>query len=175
MITNEKEFKIFWDLHANAAKRDSFATYPFEYYRKLFNILLDEDEKPDARRSASRVFVVEKEDGTPLASALIITFGKRVYYLFGGSDHEYRSLMAPYLLHWSIMKRAKKSGFEEYDLWGVTPPGEKEEHSWQGFSRFKNGFGGTMYTYPGAFDYPYRPHLYKAYQFSRKAKRFIRI
>jgi peptidoglycan pentaglycine glycine transferase (the first glycine) len=163
MIKSEKEFQLFWKLHSDAAQRDSFSTYSYEYYRKLFNILLDEDEKPDVKRVALRVFIVEKGDGTPLAAALVITFGTRVVYLFGGSDHQHRNLMAPYLLHWSIIKRGKKNGFEEYDLWGVTPPGEIEEHSWQGFSRFKLGFGGQTFTYPGAYDFPYRRMQYKLY------------
>lgn len=175
MLTTEKDFKLFWELHSAAATRDKFITYSYEYYRKLFNILLDEAERPDTSRAASRTFIVEKKDGTPLAAGLIITFGKRVVYLFGGSNNEYRNLMAPYLLHWSIIKRAKKNGFDEYDLWGVTPPGASPKHSWEGFSRFKNGFGGEMYGYTGAFDFPYKKWHYKLYTYLKMLRAFLHI
>ena len=174
MVTTEKEFKLFWKLHSTAATRDNFSTYSYAYYRKLFNILLDADDRPDTRRAASRTFIVEKQDdGTPLAAALIITFGKRVVYLFGGSSKEHRNLMAPYLLHWSIIKRGKRNGFSEYDLWGVTPPHAKATHSWQGFSRFKHGFGGDMYVYPGAYDFPYKRYHYQLYTLLKKVRRFV--
>jgi len=173
MITDEKDFQIFWKLHAAAAARDKFMTYSYDYYRKIFNILLDDEDKPDRTRAASRVFVIEKSDGTPLAAALIIVFGTKVVYLYGGSDHKYRHLMAPYLLHWYIMKRAKKNGFLYYDFWGVIAPGTKVKHPWQGVTRFKMGFGGTTYVYPGAFDFPYKKRMYKIYTLLKRARRFL--
>jgi peptidoglycan pentaglycine glycine transferase (the first glycine) len=49
--------------------------------------------------------------------------------------------MAPYLMHFEIMLKAKARGQERYDLWGIAPP-DQRDHPWQNFSAFKAKFGG---------------------------------
>jgi lipid II:glycine glycyltransferase (peptidoglycan interpeptide bridge formation enzyme) len=79
--------------------------------------------------------------GVRLAAALVVTFGRRATYLFGGSLLEQRRVMAPYLLHFEIMRTAKAWGCEWYDLWGVAPL-DRPDHAWQQMSEFKRKLGG---------------------------------
>ena len=75
--------------------------------------------------------------------------------------------MAPYFLHWQIMRQAAVGGFAYYDWYGI------DERKWPGVTRFKLGFGGELIEYPGAFDYPLQPRLYKLYKLARNLRRLF--
>lgn len=102
-------------------------------------------------------------DGKPIAGALVITFGDRATYLYGASSDAMRPLMGPYLLHWEIMKTMKRNGFIQYDLWGVAPSDEDEEHEWHGLTKFKAQFGGERSGFIGAYDYILQEDAYRAF------------
>ena len=70
--------------------------------------------------------------------------------------------MAPYLLHFDIMRRAQARGYESYDLWGVAPEGEPD-HSWSDISVFKRKFGGQELALVPTLDYVYDPAAYERY------------
>jgi lipid II:glycine glycyltransferase (peptidoglycan interpeptide bridge formation enzyme) len=75
--------------------------------------------------------------------------------------------MAPYLLHWQIMKEGKSSGYKYYDLNGV------DEQKWPGVTRFKLGFGGAIINYPGTFDLVFNKTWYNVYKILRMMRRKI--
>jgi len=103
-------------------------------------------------------------------------FGNTVTYLHGVSGNEDRNVMAPYLLHWQIIREVKKMGYDSYDFWGIAPPQAGEDHPWAGITRFKKGFGGRAISYMGAFDLVFNPLWYGAYKIAKIirgiAKRF---
>ena len=70
--------------------------------------------------------------------------------------------MAPYLLHFEIMRRAKSMGYEWYDLWGIAPENEPD-HPWQNISVFKRKFGGRELNLVPTLDYVYDPVAYNRY------------
>lgn len=107
------------------------------------------------------VFFAEHE-GTRLAAALVVYFGRRATYFFGGSLASDRGVMAPYLLHFEIMRRAKEMGHEWYDLWGVAPAGDLD-HPWQNISVFKRKFGGHELDLVPTLDYVYDGAAYEDY------------
>jgi lipid II:glycine glycyltransferase (peptidoglycan interpeptide bridge formation enzyme) len=104
--------------------------------------------------------------GVRLATALIVCFGSRVTYFFGGSTEQHRQVMAPYLLHYEIMRWAKARGCACYDLYGIAPP-ERPEHRWAGFSAFKRKLGGQDIQFVPALDYVYDAEAYA--EFKRKS------
>src|SRR5690606_39104841 len=108
------------------ARRGRFHLHPQDYYLQMWKVL-----GPDHLR----VFVAEYQDKL-LAAALVSYFHHTATYLHGGSSDKDKNLMAPYLLHWEIMKEAKRRGFYNYDLGGVT---FEPNHPWAGISRFKRG------------------------------------
>ena len=54
-------------------------------------------------------------EGKRIATALVVYFGRRATYSFGGSLAAHRRVMAAHLLHFEIMRRAKALGHEWYD------------------------------------------------------------
>ncbi len=146
-------FDAFWRLLRDTARRDRFHSHEKIYYEKLLG--------------HTKLFALtvrgspRGEAGKMAAGALVLFFDKRATYLHCASDYTMRNYMAPYLLHWEIMKYAKEQGYKEYDFWGVDP------RKWPGLTRFKRGFGGRELEYIGSYDYIFQPFWYAAYNFYR--------
>ena len=176
------------------ADRAEIRLHPASYYQKMLQLLgadpfemssraeserseLNQEDKISRSARNDNRFGVEvalaEHDGVNVAGALLGWWGDTVIYLHGGSNYERRSLMAPHLLHWTAMQRARDAGRTTYDMGGVSPEGE-ENHQWAGISRFKRGFGGQTITYPPAVDIVYNKLAYQAYGMARKFRRSIR-
>ena len=100
--------------------------------------------------------------GKRLATALVVYFGRRATYFFGGSLGVHRNVMAPYLLHFEIMCRAQALGYEEYDLWGVASE-DQPDHSWSDISVFKRKLGGRELALVPTLDHVYDAVAYDRY------------
>lgn len=101
--------------------------------------------------------------GKILSSAIVIDYGSLTTYLFGASSSSQPSVMAPYLLHWEIMRDAKKRGQLWYDFYSLVPDENDTAHPWYGYSQFKEKFGGEVKQYIGAHDFVYNKELYCEY------------
>ena len=134
----------FWKLLAQTAQRDDFTTHPLHYYEELLK--LDEVELYSAFGGDNL-----------LSAAIVIFYEGRATYLHGASSHEHRSLMAPHLMHWQIIRDARARGMREYDFWGI------DEARWPGVTRFKRGFGGREVEYIGSYDYPLQKFWHRLY------------
>jgi len=153
---DKKLFEEFRRLIQETTKRDKFSPHAKEYYQKMLEI------------SGVELFVAEYQD--KIIAANIVVFypsplakgeGQAIY-LHGASDYEHRNLMAPHLLQWEQIKEAKRRGCTEYDFWGI------DEQKWSGVTRFKKGFGGKEFIYPGAFDLIFQPIWYSIYKIARR-------
>ena len=71
--------------------------------------------------------------------------------------------MAPYLLHFEIMRKAKALGCQTYDLFGVTPENEPS-NGWTDFSIFKRKFGGREIHLVPTLEYIYDPVAYEEWR-----------
>jgi lipid II:glycine glycyltransferase (peptidoglycan interpeptide bridge formation enzyme) len=161
-----QEIDRFWKLLSATAERDGFSTHSQEYYRTQIESLAPGRVGGALR---TRLWFAEHE-GEPIAAALVAEYGDTATYLHGASDHAKRQLMAPYLLHWSIMRAAKSAGCKKYDFWGVAPT-EDVKHAWAGITRFKLGFGGKRISYTGAWELPVNRFWYTLYRCSRFLRR----
>ncbi|HWP13825.1 MAG TPA: peptidoglycan bridge formation glycyltransferase FemA/FemB family protein [Ramlibacter sp.] len=119
-------------------------------------------------RGQASLFFAEHR-GRRLATALVVNFGRRATYLFGGSLLAQRRVMAPTLLHFEIMRRAKASGCEWYDLWGVAPP-DQPDHAWQQISEFKRKLGGVEVRLVPTLDYVYDDSAYDHFRIAESAR-----
>jgi len=150
------DFSEFWRLMTMTGARDDFRLHSAEHYRNLL--------------SGSKDFIklfFASYNGKNIAAGLFCFWGGKVTYLHGASDNEFRSVMAPYLLQWSVIKRAKKESYKYYDFYGISAK------KWPGVTRFKLGFGGRIENYPGTYDVIFRPVLYGFYEFIRKLRRLV--
>ena len=167
--------EIFLSLLARTATRHRFRTHDAHYYREMLTTFLPIGKTAADHACTARLFFAQY-GGEVIACALVMFFGKRATYVHGASHDEQKKVMAPYALHWEIMKYAQEAGFSEYDMWGVATEGSSEEtkRKWGGFSRFKLGFGGAIVQRPGAYDFSLRPLWYTIYRGAKQASRVVR-
>ncbi len=145
----------FEHLIQETAQRNKFTPHPKNYYQKMFQSL----------KKNIHLWTAEYQKQI-IVSNLVVSFGDTVTYLHGASANQYRNLMAPHLLQWEQIKWAQKNNFRFYDFWGIS---DTDPH-WAGFTRFKKGFGGQEYNFPGTFDLVYNQRLYNLYKFFKKFK-----
>lgn len=148
-----EDFEEFWRLMAVTGGRDGFRLHDKEHYRRLLSV--------------TQVFFAEYE-GKKIATAMIIFWGGRATYLHGGSDNNFREVMAPYLLQWEMICRAKKEGVALYDFYGIS------DKKWPGVTRFKRGFGGEERVYPGVFDIVFRSAMYRCYRLIKLVRAVVK-
>lgn len=151
-----------WPLFEQTASRGQFRLHPKSYYQKML--------------ASGVVFIATAKVGDQIVAAnLMVDFDGTRTYLHGASGETHRNVMAPFLLHWELIKDAKRKGIEAYDWWGVAPEGADESHPWNGITRFKLGFGGNRLDSPGTFDFVARPLEYTIYKILRSIRRRARI
>ena len=143
----------FQSIYEDMAARQGIGAKPPDYFQTLVSML-------STLRQGSLFFAEHR--GVRLAAAIVVYFGRRATYFFGGSLVTDRHVMAPYVLHFEIMRRAKALGHEWYDLWGVAPESEPD-HPWQNISVFKRKFGGVEVGLVPTLDYVYDPAAYAEY------------
>jgi lipid II:glycine glycyltransferase (peptidoglycan interpeptide bridge formation enzyme) len=85
-----------------------------------------------------------------LAGAVFFKTTDRLVYFYNGSTDRGRRDMVPTLIIWEALVRGKKAGLSWLDFEGIEDE-RKPNKRWRGFSRFKQGFGGTEMYYPPVF------------------------
>lgn len=149
---SKNDFEKFWKLMKETTERDGFRSHEKEYYLKMLE------------SEIARLYVAEYKNKI-LAAGIFVFYGDTATYLHGASTHEHKEVMAPYLLHWEIIKLAKKLGYKYYDFYGIN------EAKWPGVTRFKKGFGGSEINYPGCYDVVFHRNWYILYKLFRRLRR----
>ncbi len=167
-----EDIDCFYRLLIETSQRSGFAIHSLEYYRTMWRTFED--------RGMIRL-VLATLDEKPLAGALILTAGRRAYYLYGASSREHRNLKPNDILQWECIKLSKAQGCLSYDLWGIpdaigeaqeqggdpdgidVPGGNGTVRTMWGVYQFKRGFGGQVVRYASAYDYVYSRARYWLY------------
>ncbi len=142
----------FYAMIKKTASRQGIRLHPKDYYQLML------------AQENTRLYLAEYE-GKIIAANMIIAFANTMTYLHGGSDHEYRKVMAPHLLQWQAIQDAQAAGLKYYDFYGI------DEIKWPGITRFKMGFGGEIIKRPGTFEIPLNKIWYQAYKTIKKIKK----
>ncbi|EKD78308.1 MAG: methicillin resistance protein [uncultured bacterium] len=143
---------VFFNILVETSVRQNIKLHPKRYYDTMIATL--------KKRDMVRLYGVEYQQEI-IAVALVVDYQGITTYLHGGSDHRYRSLMAPYLLHWKILSDAFERQNTHYDWFGLSD-------QWPGVTKFKLGFSGEVVTRPGTFEHPLRPLWYTGYRMMKK-------
>lgn len=140
----------------NQRNRGSYPLYSKDYYQKFLDFFSEGNLKV-------KLFLAY-HDKEPIAGAIILidTQNETTYYMYGGSSRKHAPLMAPYSLHWQIIKYLQTIGIKKYDLWMI------DSVKWPGVTRFKLQWGGQQVDYPGSFDLPIRKFWYLVYKTYRR-------
>lgn len=138
---NPQIIPVFYDIFWQTVQRQNFFGEPYSFFINLCQTLF----------AVNRAEIgLAKWQGQVLAAILVIYYGNRATYLYGGRCLEHPEVMAPYSLHWAAMQRAKARGCTMYDFYGFT---RAPNHEYAKFSQFKSRFGGVPITTIGAHDY----------------------
>ena len=159
-LEESTDVETFWRLLQNTAKNDKFYTHTKDYYEKLLSYF-HHDRSENTTELSARLFFVYHHNQA-IAGAIVMTYGDTAYYLHGAMDRDYKKLMAPYFMHWEIIKFFQLTSYKHYDLWGI------DAQNWPGVTRFKLGWGGETKEYSGSFDIPISKFWYLAYNLARK-------
>lgn len=143
----------FYKLMEITGKRDNFGIRKKEYFKKIL----------DSFKDYSEIYIAYYND-IPLASALTITYGNKMTYLYGASSNEFRNLMPTYLLQWTMIQDGISSDCDIYDFRGVS----MDQGPTGGLYRFKKGFGGDFIELIGEIYIPFKPFKYKLFKLARK-------
>ena len=143
----------FQTIYEETTSRQGIEAKPPDYFESLVSLA-----SPSGHAS---IFFAQYR-GIRLATALVIYFGRRATYFYGGSRDIHRNVMAPYLLHFTIMRTAKALGHECYDLWGIAPPNDLN-HPWRDITTFKRKFGGAEVRLVPTLDYVYNRKAYQRF------------
>jgi len=144
--------------------------HDLDFYHQVWNVYAPLDKVR---------LLLAKHNDQVVAAKMVFLFGNRSLHLWGGTTAKGRKLNASYLIQWETLKWAKQQGCLQADLWGIPDevgqllkqgediPKTNRTGLW-GVYLFKRGFGGTVESYVGTYDYVYRPNLYRlAHQFRR--------
>ena len=150
------DFENFWSLMTETGRRDAFKIHSKNHYLTLAT----------ANPSFIKLFVARAGDQT-VAAGLFAFYGDKVTYLHGASSYQNRPLMAPYLLQWTLIKKARAQHYKYYDFYGI------DALKWPGVTRFKLGFSGFSVAYAGTHDLIFNQTKYHFYNWLKKVKRFL--
>lgn len=153
---DEQAVDDFYFLFELTYRRHDFFGEPKRFFANMSRFLPSHVSFPISQ-SAMRMYFAYYQ-GMLLASAVVIFFGNTATFLYGGSLPFMRSVMAPYLMHWQIMRDAKAAGCRHYDFFGIAPA-DNPHHAYARFSKFKSQFGGKIVTTAGAHDFYLYPQL----------------
>lgn len=136
--SHQDDFTVFMRLQQATATRQKIRLHPEHYYRLMYQVLRD---------TGMVAFGMAEYQGEVIASNEIVSYGPVDIFAHGGSADKHKEVMAPYLLQWMTMLRAKERQATVYDLRGIAPS-DREDHKLSGVTRFKMGFGGQTVVYP---------------------------
>lgn len=168
----EADLPTFFRLMAQTGTRDGFAVHSADYYAAGYRFLVG---------SGLARLLLATYEGDILAGILVAAFGPSAWYLWGASSDAGRERMPNHLLQWEAMQWAAARGSRAYDLWGIPDEvGRAPEEFTEtvsdragglwGVYRFKQGFGGRVVRYVGAWDYVYSPLWYNAYRLAFRSR-----
>jgi peptidoglycan pentaglycine glycine transferase (the first glycine) len=155
------DLPIFYRLIEMTGRRDGFTVHGQGYYETAYRLFVPS--------GLARLFLATYHDKV-IAGLMVFAFGQRAWYMYGASSGRERNRMPNHLLQWEAIRWAREQGCLTYDLWGIPDEVGKEPEKYKrtvtdrqgglwGIYRFKQGFGGQVVRYVGAYDYVYRPAL----------------
>lgn len=162
---NPDDVEKFLHASKSVTRRTGFAYHPDSYYHAIMEVL---GSKEMAELAIAQV------DGQGVAAHLMIYADGIATYSHGASMYEQRAYMAPALLYWETILRAKEKNMQQYDFFGVAPENADGQHPWAGVTRIKMGFGGSRISYCGAYDFVLNEGLYTGFMMMRGVARTIR-
>ena len=154
--TDDKAFEIYLKLYFETTKRQGYHGHNRSYHQKVWQTFKDE--------GMARI-LIGYFNKKPLTAWMLLNFKDTLYYPYGGSSLEFKEVMSNNLVAWEAIKIGKRLKLKYFDMWGALGPDAKDNDPWQGFHRFKQGYGGELVEYIGTFDLIFNENLYWLFTF----------
>lgn len=145
----------WYKLYTDTAIRNHMPLHAKDY----FSVLLTDQDM--SKRGVTVRLLMAGRENRALAAMFLVLCNRRGTYLFGASSSNDKHLMASYALQWEGIKKSKKHGCAEYDMFGCAP-NLSRSHPLHGVHIYKKGFGGHLYHRMGCWDYPYLGEKYQS-------------
>ncbi len=143
----------YFDAVTQASLRNSFALESPPFFEELADVLC---------ASKHAEFLLAKHEDDLLGALILINYGQRATYLYGGTTDVKRELMGGYALQWAAIRKARKLGCLTYDFYGYVEH-RAPDHEYARFSQFKSQFGGRSIRFIGGQDYFFLDNVAKAF------------
>ena len=153
--------------------RDGFGIHSPDYYARATRLFLP---------TGLATWLIAEHGGELLAAIAVFAYGPGAWYMWGASGDKGRNLMPNHALQWAAIQWARARGCSTYDLWGIpdevgdNPDAYAEPEAWGegglwGVYRFKQGFGGEVVRYCGAWDLPLSNAGYALYRAALRVRK----
>jgi lipid II:glycine glycyltransferase (peptidoglycan interpeptide bridge formation enzyme) len=160
-LGTEADISMLYKMYAETSVRDGFTIREEQYYQTVLRTYLaNPSDQPNSLPTVK--LLIAEVNCEPVAALILFIFAGKAWYLYGMSRTEHREKMPNYLLQWEAIRIAKQAGCLSYDLWGAPDRFDETDPMW-GVYRFKEGLGGEVIQYVGAWDYLVNPLLYRLY------------
>ena len=158
--SDDQGFEIFLKLYFETCRRQHYYGHDETYHKIIWKHL---------KNKIAHILIAYYND-EPLAAYELFYFHNRFYYPYGGSSIKFREVMASNLLMWEAVRLGKRLGASEFDMWGSLPPNTESRSGWDGFTRFKEGYGTQYRQFVGSYDLVVKPTLYTLYSLAHKLR-----
>jgi peptidoglycan pentaglycine glycine transferase (the first glycine) len=134
----------FYELLEETSVRERFTIRSRNYYQDLLSLFRE--------RGQVAVYLARHQERV-VAGAVMLFYGPKLIYLYGGTRSESKVLKPGYLLHWRAIEDAQRRGCTTYDMWGVPLDPQPGQRGY-GYYVFKSRFNGRMVRFIGLYDLP---------------------
>lgn len=161
MGEGQADLDKFYKIYETTSERDQFFIHNKAFYEEIMRLYTKDDR--------FALFLAEYE-GQPIASIIVLRYGRWSWYMYGASSNEHRNLMPNHLLQWHGMQWARERGCWYYNFRGIPEILEEGQELW-GVYVFKRGFGGYAIRSLETHDLIYQPLVYNIYMRLLEVKR----
>lgn len=159
-------FACFYAMHRATGERNAFGVISERRMEALW--------RRSGEEGWGKIFLSRAPDGAPLTGALVLAPGRRCHYLFGASLPGRRRWHPNELLHWEVMRWARRRGCDLYDLEGVAGRVRPGHPLWGNYL-FKRGFGGRYVELAGEHERVLRPRTHRLLSWTIERLRGARL
>jgi len=154
--SSQQSLQSFWDIYQEMLQRKQFdAGLDFEFVLALQNLYQGSEAVHEVTaRSQMKIFLASEKDMLS-AGVVALAFGRNCFYFLGATSDAGLKNQASYKIQWEIIKWAKQTGLECYDLYGADAVNNK------GVYLFKERMGGKLVGLVGDWECCSNPILAK--------------
>ena len=131
----QEDLPVFYDILVETAHRSGWIPRALEAYGDVYRAF--------AEQGRARILIGSLPDGTAVSSKLILRCGGTDFQFYGGLTDSGGKERSGHFFEWEAIIRSKAAGASFFDMWG---------RSTKGIAHFKQGFGGRVVEYGGAWD-----------------------